>query len=309
MIVEDDNDISRMLKELLEGKGYETAQAYSGTEALLYVEKRVPDGVILDLMLPGMDGEEVLKRLKEISPHTAVLVSSAKEEVQVRISLLKAGADDYLVKPFDTQELLARLEAVLRRLGSVRTSDEAKGNSLVRDSGAGEPCEVKGNGLVRGNGAGKPDEAKGNGLVRGSGAGEPWEAGENSSLRGNRVGGTCEARGNNSLRGNGDGSTGRGSGGKLEYRGLVMYPEDYIVKLDGRELSLTKREFLILQLLLENPGKVFTKSNIYESVWNEEFLGEDNAVNVHISNIRQKIAKINPEEKYIQTVWGIGFKL
>lgn len=279
MIVEDDNDISRMLKELLEGKGYETAQAYSGTEALLYVEKRVPDGVILDLMLPGMDGEEVLKRLKEISSHTAVLVSSAKEEVQVRISLLKAGADDYLVKPFDTQELLARLEAVLRRLGRVR-----------------EAC-------------GTSDEAKGNSLVRGSGAGEPWEAGENSSLRGNRVGGTCEARGNNSLRGNGDGSTGRGSGGKLEYRGLVMYPEDYIVKLDGRELSLTKREFLILQLLLENPGKVFTKSNIYESVWNEEFLGEDNAVNVHISNIRQKIAKINPEEKYIQTVWGIGYKL
>lgn len=279
LIVEDDNDISRMLKELLEGKGYETAQAYSGTEALLYVEKRVPDGVILDLMLPGMDGEEVLKRLKEISPHTAVLVSSAKEEVQVRISLLKAGADDYLVKPFDTQELLARLEAVLRRLGRVW-----------------EAC-------------GTSDEAKGNSLVRGSGAGEPWEAGENSSLRGKRVGGTCEARGNNSLRGNGDGSTGRGSGGKLEYRGLVMYPEDYIVKLDGRELSLTKREFLILQLLLENPGKVFTKSNIYESVWNEEFLGEDNAVNVHISNIRQKIAKINPEEKFIQTVWGIGFKL
>lgn len=284
LIVEDDNDISRMLKELLEGQGYETAQAYSGTEAMLYVEKRVPDGVILDLMLPGMDGEEVLKRLKEISPHTAVLVSSAKEEVQVRISLLKAGADDYLVKPFDTQELLARLEAVLRRLGRVR-----------------EACGTSG-------------EVKGNGLVRGSGAGEPWEAGGNSSLRGSGAGEPCEAGGNSLLRGNGagagrDGSTGKGSGGKLEYRGLVMYPEDYIVKLDGRELSLTKREFLILQLLLENPGKVFTKSNIYESVWNEEFLGEDNAVNVHISNIRQKIAKINPEEKYIQTVWGIGFKL
>lgn len=253
MIVEDDNDISRMLKELLEGQGYETAQAFSGTEALLYVEKRVPDGVILDLMLPGMDGEEVLRSIKESSPHTAVLVSSAKEEVQVRISLLKAGADDYLVKPFDTQELLARLEAVLRRLGRVReayeTTDGAGGNDLLQGSCAAAADGIGGNGSIGRNGA------------------------------------------------------------MLEYRGLVMYSADYTVKLNGRELSLTKREFLILQLLMENPGKVFTKSNIYESVWNEEFLGEDNAVNVHISNIRQKIAKIEPEEKYIQTVWGIGFKM
>ncbi len=217
LIVEDDNDINCMLKELLEGQGYETAQAFSGTEALLYMEKRLPDGVILDLMLPGISGEEVLKQIKEKSPQTAVLVSSAKEETQVRISLLKAGADDFLVKPFDTQELLARLEAVLRRLCGVRKT--------------------------------------------------------------------------------------------LVYHGLTMCPKDFVVTLDGEELSLTKREFLILQLLMENPGKVFTKSNIYESVWNEEFLGEDNAVNVHISNIRQKMAKIKPEENYIQTVWGIGFKM
>ena len=76
-------------------------------------------------------------------------------------------------------------------------------------------------------------------------------------------------------------------------------------------LYLEKRvpDGVILELLMENPSKVFTKSNIYESVWNEEFLGEENAVNVHISNIRQKLAKINPEETYIQTVWGIGFKM
>lgn len=232
LIVEDDNDINQMLKELLEGQGYETVQAFSGTEALLYVQKRVPDGVILDLMLPGMNGEEVLKRIKEISPGTGVLVSSAKEEVQVRISLLKAGADDFLVKPFDTQELLARLEAVLRRLGRVREAQKA---------------------------------ADGDGI--------------NASAQ------------------------------ILEHRGLVMYPADYTVKLNGEEISLTKREFLILQLLMEHPGKVFTKSNIYESVWNEEFFGEDNAVNVHISNIRQKIARVEPEGNYIQTVWGIGFKM
>ena len=244
LIVEDDNDINRMLRELLEGQGYETEQAFSGTEALLYFEKRVPDGVILDLMLPGMSGEEVLRHIKEKSPDTAVVVSSAKEDVQVRISLLKDGADDFIVKPFDTQELLARLEAVLRRLGRVKRMETT-----------GE------------------------------------EAAKVSTQQGNaREGKASESR-------------------VLEYKDIVMRPEDFFVTVSGEVVSLTKREYLILELLMENPAKVFTKSNIYESVWNEEFLGEENAVNVHISNLRQKLSKINPEETYIQTVWGIGFKM
>ena len=115
LIVEDDGDISQMLKELLMGQGYETMQAFSGTEALLCLEKRVPEAVILDLMLPGMDGEDVLRGIKENYPRVGVIVSSARDDVQTRVSLLRAGADDYVVKPFDTEELLARLEAVLRR--------------------------------------------------------------------------------------------------------------------------------------------------------------------------------------------------
>ncbi len=82
-----------------------------------------------------------------------------------------------------------------------------------------------------------------------------------------------------------------------------------LITVSGQEITLTKREYLILELLIRNPGKVFTKNNIYESVWNEEYLGEENAVNVHISNIRQKLAKVNPNESYIQTIWGIGFKM
>lgn len=249
LIVEDDNDINCMLKELLEGQGYETVQAFSGTEALLYLEKRVPDGVILDLMLPGMAGEELLKHIKEKSPDTAVVVSSAKEDVQVRISLLKAGADDYVVKPFDTQELLARLEAVLRRLGRIKQLQTEEEKNAQ-------------------NGA------------------------QESSVQ-------C-----------GKAQTGNAQEGRvLKYKDIVMRPEDFFITVGGEAVSLTKREYLILELLMENPAKVFTKSNIYESVWNEEFLGEDNAVNVHISNIRQKLAKVNPEETYIQTVWGIGFKM
>lgn len=225
LIVEDDNDISLMLKELLTSQGYEAMQAFSGTEALLCVEKRVPEAVILDLMLPGMKGEDVLHSLKEQHPHVSVIVSSARDDVQTRVSLLRGGADDYVVKPFDTEELLARLEAVLRRSA---------------------------------------------------------ESGE---------------------------STNSGTEEVLEYKNLRIYPENLQVQAAGQEVSLTKREYMILELLMRHPGKVFTKGNIYESVWNEEFLGEENAVNVHISNIRQKLARVCPEENYIQTVWGIGFKM
>ncbi len=226
LIVEDDNDISQMLKELLAGQGYETVQAFSGTEALLCMEKQKMDGVILDLMLPGMAGEEVLCAIKETYPETSVIVSSARDDVQTRVSLLRAGADDYLIKPFDTEELLARLEAVLRR-----SAETGKQRDLANQE------EV------------------------------------------------------------------------LEYKNIRIYPENLLVQVSAQEVSLTKREYLILELLMRYPGKVFTRSNIYESVWKEEFLGEENAVNVHISNIRQKLAKICPDETYIQTVWGIGFKM
>ncbi len=222
LIVEDDNDINHMLKELLAQQGYEVSQAFSGTEALLYLEKMQPMAVILDLMLPGMNGQELLSHIKNINAGIAVIISSAKEDVKTRVELLRAGADDYIVKPFDTEELLARLEAVLRRL-----------------------------------------------------------EGEESPKNHNR----------------------------LEYKDIIMEVDDFLVTVSGEEITLTKREYYILQLLMENPGKVFTKNNIYESVWNEEFLGEDNAVNVHISNIRQKLAAVNAQETYIQTVWGIGFKM
>ena len=117
LIVEDDSDISQMLAELFALNGYCSVQAFSGTEALLCVDREPPAAVILDLMLPGMSGECVLAEIKGKYPETMVIVEQAKEDVNTRISLLKAGADDYLTKPFDTGELLARLEAVLRRSG------------------------------------------------------------------------------------------------------------------------------------------------------------------------------------------------
>lgn len=232
LIAEDDNDINNMLAELLTLNGYHPIQAFSGTEALLHLGQQPPAAVILDLMLPGMAGEQVLAQIKACRGETAVIVASAKDDVTARVSLLRAGADDYITKPFDTEELLARLEAVLRRSKS--------------------QCQP---------GLPEPDAA------------------------------SCHAA------------------PTLRYKDITMYPENHTAFVNGKELPLTRREYLILELLMEHPGKVFTKSNIYESVWNEEFLGEDNAVNVHISNIRQKLAKLHPDESYIQTVWGIGFKM
>ena len=224
LIVEDDNEINNMLRDLLRSRGFNTASAFSGTEALLYLKGEAPSAMILDLMLPGMNGEELLKNVKEINPDISVIIASAKDDVNTRVALLRAGADDFIVKPFDTEELLARLEAVLRRNGS-----------------------------------------------------------------GAHVAASATKQ--------------------LTYKDIVMEPENFKVTVAGSEVALTKREYLILELLVRNPGRVFTKNNIYESVWNEEYLGEDNAVNVHISNIRQKLAKANSEENYIQTVWGIGFKM
>lgn len=223
LIVEDNNEINHMLTELLQSNGYATQSAYSGTEAILYLDRQIPRAVILDLMLPGMTGEELLAKIKEMDSDIAVIIASAKEDVHTRVDLLRAGADDYVVKPFDTEELLARLEVALRKNG--------------RNVQAVNRSET------------------------------------------------------------------------LTFKDIVMEQERFRVTVSGQEIALTRREYLILELLMSNPNKVFTKNNIYESVWNEEFVGEDNAVNVHISNIRQKLARINGEETYIQTVWGIGFKM
>ena len=222
LIVEDDNEINNMLNELLTTRGFKVTSAFSGTEALIHIKNEPPAAIILDLMLPGMNGEDLLLKIKAINPDISVIIASAKDDVSIRVDLLRAGADDFIVKPFDTEELLARLEAVIRRNG------------------------------------GKTDSGK------------------------------TEI---------------------LTYKDIIMEPENFKVTVAGQEISLTRREYLILELLVRNPGKVFTKNNIYESVWNEEYLGEDNAVNVHISNIRQKLAKVNDKEHYIQTVWGIGFKM
>lgn len=215
LIVEDDSAINELLAEILKRNGYDAVQAYSGTEARLLLNQHAFTLVLLDLMLPGLSGEDLISaiRQKSMSP---VIVLSAKVTPQDKINALRLGADDYMTKPFDEGELLARIEASLRRAGNHSADVPAL----------------------------------------------------------------------------------------LRFKDIELDRESRLVSIGGRTVTTTAREFDILELLMSNPKKVFTKSNLYQSVWNDEFFGDDNTVNVHISKLRAKL-----EGDYIQTVWGIGFKM
>ncbi len=220
LIVEDDADINRLLCAILEGAGYTCRAAFSGSEALLWAEKYDYDLVLLDLMLPGCTGEEFIQRIRR-GKTMPIIVVSAKMGISDRVNVLKLGADDFIPKPFDNAEVLARVEAQLRRSRQFSVS-----TSEVLSSGP-----------------------------------------------------------------------------------LTLDLDSHAALLDGREISLTSREFDILALLMKNPRRAFSRAQIYESVWGEDFIGDDNTVNVHVSNLRSKLAKADPEHSYIKTVWGIGFKL
>lgn len=219
LLVEDDPQINQMEQTLLRKKGYNVISAFSGTEALLWLDKSNFDLVILDLMLPGLSGKEVLAKIRQ-KQDIVVLCVSAIDVMDTKVEMIREGADDYLTKPFHNEEFLVRIEALLRR-NHGRTVN-------------------------------------------------------------NRI---------------------------LTFKDITLDNENHVVSVNGKQLILTAKEFAILELMMQNPKKVFTKDNIYESVWQEAYLPEDNAVNVHISNLRSKLAEANKEETYIKTIWGIGFKL
>ncbi|MFD2409915.1 response regulator transcription factor [Paenibacillus rhizoplanae] len=221
LVAEDDSDISRLLCSIITKSGYLPQPAFSGTEALLYLEQRQWSMVLLDLMLPGMTGEELLKWIR-VRGSMPVLIISAKGEQQTKVSALRGGADDFITKPFDIEEVSARIDSHLRRFKQILPSASAR---------------------------------------------------------------------------------------ILEYNGLVLDCDSKAVTAEGAEVALTAREYEILQLLLSEPRKVFTKANLYESVWGEPYYGDDNTVNVHVSNLRGKLAKAAPGSDYIETVWGMGYRL
>ncbi|MCI8852114.1 MAG: response regulator transcription factor [Lachnospiraceae bacterium] len=223
LIVEDDAENNQMLREYLEGHGYVCTQAFSGSEGKLLFSMEEFDLILLDLMLPGISGEELVGIFSQKTP---VIVLSAKSGLDSKVDVLSAGAEDYLCKPFDLQELLVRIQVQLRRKD--------------RESGSGRDSEPE-----------------------------------------NTV---------------------------YQYRQWKLNPDTLEMTAAGEPVTLTKHEFLILELLIRNPRRIFSKQMIYEYVWGEEYLAEDKTIHVHMSNIRAKL-KASGTDSYIQTVWGMGFKL
>ena len=216
-IVEDDTDINNSTAQYLRRQGCECVQAFSGTEGRLLWQAGEIDLLLVDLMLPGLSGSELIAEIRQ-SSQTPVIVLSAKTELSDKVELLGLGADDYLTKPYQLEELWTRILVQLRHANAVPT----------------EPS--------------------------------------------------------------------------LRYRDWVLNLEEMTLTAAGQPVNLTAHEFKIVELLAGRPKRVFTKQQIYEAVWQEEYAVEDKTITVHISNIR---AKLRPSgtDGYIQTVWGIGFKL
>ena len=223
LTAEDDKEINRLICEYLSAQGYETLSALNGLDAVRIVrEQNDLSLLILDLMLPFQSGDMVLQKIREFSD-IPVIVVSAKSETRSKIDLMRMGADDYITKPFDLDELLVRAEAVLRRYES---------NSRK----AAEPIV-------------------------------------------------------------------------LTYKNLTLDLTSGTADVSGNALTLTSKEFAILELMLKNPAKLRSKANLFESVWGENYLSDENTVKVHMSNIRSKLKKLDPDNEYIETVWGMGYRL
>ncbi len=213
-VIDDDIHIGNFLEELLQQEGYAVLRAYSGTEALLLLERHRPDLVLLDLMLPGLSGEEVLAKIQDVP----VMVVSAKVGVENRVNLLLKGAVDYLEKPFDSRELLARIAVHLRESAA-------------------------------------------------AGLSAPLEAGP-----------------------------------------LRLDPTSHTVTAAGEPVRLTKTEYAILKLFLQNPGQAIAKSVILDRISADTPDCTESSLKIHVSNLRKKLRDATGQD-HIESVWGIGFKL
>ena len=203
LIIEDDIEISDMLNDYLSKNNYDTSIARDGINGIKIAKENNPDLIILDIMLPYKSGDQILKEVRQFSS-IPIIIISAKDMISTKIDLLKLGADDYITKPFDLGEVIARIESNLRRY-----SISAFQTSL------------------------------------------------------------------------------------FTYKDISLDENTKEVKIKDNLLDLTAKEYMILELLLKNQNKVFSKANLYESIWHEEYIGDDNVIKTHISNIRSKFKKFN----------------
>lgn len=221
LIVDDDKDIAGMLKNYLSSDGCDIAVCYDGVEGLKAVKQWEPSIILLDVMMPNMDGYTALTKIREFSNVPVILLTAKGQQVDKAMGFIK-GCDDYMVKPFDLTELHFRIKAILKRVNLLGASIE-------------------------------------------------------------------EAA--------------------IRIKDLEILKDEFRVIKNGEDLKLTKKEFDILVLLASNKGRIYSSKNIYEALWNDVFLENDNAVLTHMRNLREKIGDSVKEGKYIKTIWGVGYKV
>ena len=213
LIIDDDIQIGNLEQEVLEREGYICYRAYSGTEAILLLERQKPDLILLDLMLPGISGEDVLRRINGIP----IIVVSAKVGIDDKVSMLTDGAVDYITKPFNTRELSARVTVALRKTPVIKS--------------------------------------------------EVYRCGD-----------------------------------------ISLDTSSHSVSINGNEIKLTKTEYAIMKLLMQNPDQVIAKSVILDNIAEDTLDCTESSLKTHISHIRAKLRGTGGKE-YIESIWGIGFKL
>ncbi len=218
LIVEDEDKIAAFLRDYLEKSGCSVSHLTRGDQVIPFLKHKSPDIILLDIMLPGMDGMEVCREIRKSSRVPIIMITARVEEID-RLLGLELGADDYVCKPFSPREVVARVKAVLRRVQPVS-----------------------------------------------------------------------------------EGST-------LKVGSIVMHEDIHEVTVDGEELKLTPNEFGLLRILMANPGRVFSRSELVSRVQGYDYEGYDRTIDTHIKNIRRKINALLPGQEIICSIYGIGYKL
>lgn len=224
LVVDDETSIVTLLKFNLEQNGFEVVTANDGLEAIEQVKKESPDVMVLDLMLPKMDGMDVVKTLRLDKIHVPVLMLTAKDDEFDKILGLEMGADDYMTKPFSPREVVARVRAILRRIDFEANQETTEDNTVI----IGE---------------------------------------------------------------------------------LTIDYDNYAIYKNDKKIDLTKKEYELLVYLSKNNGRVLSRDQLLNGIWQFDFDGDTRIVDVHIGKLREKIEGNPKSPKYIHTVRGFGYKM
>ena len=225
LVVEDQEDIQSLLKDVL-GETYRIIQATTGAQALSCFQQEEPDLILLDLMLPVVTGDSVLKAIRHMSSVPVIILTAIQDKTRT-VSLLEQGANDYVTKPFDIDELRARVRVQLRQSGALKADADAAGESDA----------------------------------------------------------------------------------KMCFQGIELDRMEHTVSVDGHQVDLARKEFAILELLMDHPHRVFEKEDLYRQVWNQPYINAENTLNVHLSTLRTSLNRYAGSQRYIVSVWGIGVRL